>query len=109
MPCTHTLTHTHTYTHTECSDDTIITWTDPEVGTDIALSFAEVVGCSHIWGQIQRVQEPRNGGRGGGDCVGQHGGSSPGRDGNRMVDEFESGIDGARGCMAWGRVRPSLH
>lgn len=31
------------------ADDTIITWSDPEVGTDIALSFQESVGCSFIW------------------------------------------------------------
>lgn len=32
-----------------CADDTIITWSDPELGTDIALSFQEAVGCSYIW------------------------------------------------------------
>ena len=31
------------------ADDTIITWSDPEIGTDIALSFQESVGCSLIW------------------------------------------------------------
>jgi hypothetical protein len=32
-----------------CAEDTIITWSDPELGTDIALSFQEAVGCSYIW------------------------------------------------------------
>ena len=31
------------------AEDTIITWSDPEIGTDIALSFQEAVGCNHIW------------------------------------------------------------
>ncbi len=29
--------------------DTIISWTDPEVATDLALSFQETMGCSFIW------------------------------------------------------------
>lgn len=29
--------------------DTIISWTDPEVATDLALSFQETMGCSLIW------------------------------------------------------------
>lgn len=31
------------------AEDTIITWSDAEIGTDIALSFQEAVGCNHIW------------------------------------------------------------
>jgi hypothetical protein len=31
------------------SIDTIISWTDPEVATDLALSFQETMGCSFIW------------------------------------------------------------
>ncbi|EFN53416.1 hypothetical protein CHLNCDRAFT_58505 [Chlorella variabilis] len=45
-------------------DDTIITWTDPEIGTDIALSFQEARGCNYIWEQVLHVQEsssPRGG------------------------------------------------
>ncbi|KAL4459208.1 hypothetical protein ABPG75_014073 [Micractinium tetrahymenae] len=38
-------------------DDTIITWTDPEIGTDIALSFQEARGCNYIWEQVLHVQE----------------------------------------------------
>jgi protein phosphatase-4 regulatory subunit 3 len=37
--------------------DTIISWLDPEIGTDIAISFQEAIGCNYIWGQIQSVQE----------------------------------------------------
>ncbi|EEH55088.1 uncharacterized protein MICPUCDRAFT_19362 [Micromonas pusilla CCMP1545] len=33
--------------------DTIITWTDPDINTDIALSFQEAVGCNYIWEQIK--------------------------------------------------------
>lgn len=62
------------------AEETIITWTDPEVGTDIALSFAEVVGCSYIWDQIQRVQ----------DSTTRQAGS-PGHP--RVVDEYDTGID----------------
>jgi hypothetical protein len=37
--------------------DTIITWTDPDINTDIALSFQEAVGCNYIWEQIKSVQQ----------------------------------------------------
>ena len=36
--------------------DTIITWSDPDINTDIALSFQEAVGCNYIWEQIKNVQ-----------------------------------------------------
>ncbi|CAI5532732.1 unnamed protein product [Closterium sp. Naga37s-1] len=36
--------------------DTIISWTDPEVATDLALSFQESMGCAYIWDQICNVQ-----------------------------------------------------
>jgi protein phosphatase 4 regulatory subunit 3 len=31
------------------AEDTIITWTDTELGTDIALSFQEAAGCNYVW------------------------------------------------------------
>ncbi|KAG6544232.1 hypothetical protein Mapa_014335 [Marchantia paleacea] len=37
-------------------EDTIISWTDPEVATDLALSFQETMSCSYIWDQICSVQ-----------------------------------------------------
>ncbi|KAJ7545388.1 hypothetical protein O6H91_09G117300 [Diphasiastrum complanatum] len=37
-------------------EDTIISWTDSEVGTDLALSFQEAMGCSYIWDQLCSVQ-----------------------------------------------------
>eukprot|EP00249_Psilotum_nudum_P024110 c29096_g2_i3 orf=615-3137(+) len=37
-------------------EDTIISWTDPEAATDLALSFQEAMGCSYIWDQICNVQ-----------------------------------------------------
>jgi hypothetical protein len=36
--------------------DTIISWLDLEVGTDLAISFQEAIGCNYIWEQIQNVQ-----------------------------------------------------
>lgn len=38
-------------------EDTIITWMDAELETDIALSFQEENGCNVIWDQIQEVQK----------------------------------------------------
>jgi hypothetical protein len=35
--------------------DTIISWTDPEVATDLALSFQETMGCSFIWLALHHV------------------------------------------------------
>eukprot|EP00249_Psilotum_nudum_P024111 c29096_g3_i1 orf=446-3331(+) len=37
-------------------EDTIISWSDPEVATDLALSFQEAMGCSYIWDHICNVQ-----------------------------------------------------
>lgn len=31
------------------AEDTIITWTDAELETDIALSFQEELGCNYVW------------------------------------------------------------
>lgn len=42
------------------TQDTIIAWTDPEVATDLALSFQETMGCSYIWDQICNVQKTSN-------------------------------------------------
>ncbi|KAG1672117.1 hypothetical protein FOA52_001704 [Chlamydomonas sp. UWO 241] len=35
---------------------TIINWHDPDVNTDIAISFQEQSGCDYIWQQIKQVQ-----------------------------------------------------
>ncbi len=61
------------YTATDCdvpterrarsAEDTIITWTDPELQTDIALSFQEAAGCNHVWEQIQDVHQRGDAGR----------------------------------------------
>ncbi len=32
-----------------CADETIITWSDAEIGTDVALSFQEAGGCDAVW------------------------------------------------------------
>ncbi|MED6130356.1 hypothetical protein PIB30_000251 [Stylosanthes scabra] len=37
-------------------EDTIISWRDPEYGTELALSFQETSGCSYIWDHICNVQ-----------------------------------------------------
>lgn len=39
------------------ADDTIISWNDPDLGTDIALSFQESVGCDRVWKHIIQVQD----------------------------------------------------
>lgn len=42
-------------------EETIIMWSDPDIGTDIALSFQEATGCNAIWEQIQHIQrEPHS-------------------------------------------------
>jgi hypothetical protein len=45
------------------AEDTIITWTDAELQTDIALSFQEAAGCNHVWEQIQDVHQSGDVGR----------------------------------------------
>lgn len=42
-------------------DDTIITWTDSSLGTDIALSFQEISGCNFVWQHIQDAQRSEHG------------------------------------------------
>ncbi|XP_060197554.1 uncharacterized protein LOC132626638 isoform X3 [Lycium barbarum] len=37
-------------------EDTIISWRDPELSTELALSFQETTGCSYIWDSICSVQ-----------------------------------------------------
>jgi len=53
------------------AEDTIITWTDPELQTDIALSFQEAAGCNHVWEQIQDVHQRGDAGRRRGVCWSQ--------------------------------------
>ncbi|KAH9320159.1 hypothetical protein KI387_021928, partial [Taxus chinensis] len=38
------------------NEDTIIAWRDPEIATELALSFQESMGCSFVWEQICNVQ-----------------------------------------------------
>lgn len=38
------------------AEDTIISWRDPEVATNLALSFEETMCCSFIWDQICEVR-----------------------------------------------------
>lgn len=33
----------------QCQQDTLIVWSDPITGKDLALSFQEQVGCNEIW------------------------------------------------------------
>ncbi|XP_029118800.1 uncharacterized protein [Elaeis guineensis] len=37
-------------------EDTIISWRDPELATELALSFQEAMGCSYTWDHICGVQ-----------------------------------------------------
>ena len=53
------------------AEDTIITWSDAELQTDIALSFQEAAGCNHVWEQIQNVHQRGDVGRRRGACCGQ--------------------------------------
>lgn len=36
------------------AEETIITWSDAEIGTDVALSFQEADGCNSVWYAAQR-------------------------------------------------------
>ncbi len=67
--------------------DTIITWTDPDINTDIALSFQEAVGCNYIWEQIKSVQlsYAKH------DMKSAADGDLPGRMRRGAVDEYEFG------------------
>lgn len=64
--------------------DTIITWSDPDINTDIALSFQEAVGCNFIWEQIKNVQLQYA-------KKDQEQGELPGRMRKGAVDEYEFG------------------
>lgn len=37
-------------------EDTIISWRDPDISTELALSFQEAAGCSYIWDNICTVR-----------------------------------------------------
>lgn len=81
-----------------CAEDTIITWSDPEAGTDVALSFQESAGCDRVWRQIQEVQDGAAL-RSPGDPLSPH--ADAGRAGaflghrhRGMVDEFEAAHTG---------------
>lgn len=39
---------------------TIINWHDPDLGSDMAISFQDQAGCDYIWAQIQQKQKARN-------------------------------------------------
>lgn len=39
----------HYFQISDFSLDTIISWRDPELSTEVALSFQEPTGCSYIW------------------------------------------------------------
>ncbi|KAK9804713.1 hypothetical protein WJX72_001481 [[Myrmecia] bisecta] len=75
-------------------EDTIITWSDPEIGTDIALSFQEAVGCNCIWDEVQNVQH---------NFHNRHPGNSM-ENGfkKRMVDEYEQVSAALEGELAEG-------
>ncbi|GAX85578.1 hypothetical protein CEUSTIGMA_g12993.t1 [Chlamydomonas eustigma] len=38
-------------------ESTIINWHDPDISSDIAVSFQEQSGCDYIWHQIKQVQQ----------------------------------------------------
>lgn len=55
--CSGTHTHTHKDSATVRAENTIITWLDDDIGTDVALSFQEEDGCAAIWDCIQGAPE----------------------------------------------------
>ncbi|QDZ24679.1 DUF625 domain-containing protein [Chloropicon primus] len=79
-------------------DGTIITWTDPEVSNDVAISFQHEEGCEYIWKELQSYkaqmlgfQSSRLGGEQSGAAVQQQQQSLTG-----MIDEVameRSGVD----------------
>ncbi|KAK9802569.1 hypothetical protein WJX73_004679 [Symbiochloris irregularis] len=82
-------------------EETIISWTDPGIGSEIALSFQEAAGCRSVWDQITNVQRHANGSwrqsPTGAEVPEEPehllgpGGSSTDSNGRRfIVDEFES-------------------
>ncbi|KAF8063085.1 smkA [Scenedesmus sp. PABB004] len=75
MLMVHRILHDDIYNR---QDETIITWTDPDIGTDVALSFQEGAGCNTIWQHIVRVQS---------DADPKH----PG-DRRRVIDEFDGPV-----------------
>eukprot|EP00793_Prasinoderma_coloniale_P003752 PRCOL_00003128-RA len=51
--------------------DTIIMWADPELKTDLALSFQEAEGCNYIWRQQHAAHAPGRGRERGGFDMGR--------------------------------------
>ncbi|WOL16432.1 serine/threonine-protein phosphatase 4 regulatory subunit 3B isoform X1 [Canna indica] len=50
---THSISSNDIYRRQE---DTIISWKDPELDVELALSFQEVPGCCYIWDQVCEIQ-----------------------------------------------------
>ncbi|XP_057829704.2 uncharacterized protein LOC131040764 isoform X3 [Cryptomeria japonica] len=81
------------------NEDTIIAWRDPEIATELALSFQESMGCSFVWEQICSVQRSIQFPNVGGTEIGprppndevDHAGNSQGND-----DAFHGGISELR-------------
>eukprot|EP00887_Chlorella_sp_A99_P007007 scaffold2.g7007.t1 len=87
-------------------DDTIITWSDADLGTDVALSFQESRGCNYVWEQIQQIQQDeggaarRGGGaspRGGAGADGSPFGPGARRRAGLGVDEYDARHQGLGG------------
>ena len=43
-------------TYQRQGEGTIITWSDPELRNDVAISFQHEEGCEHIWNEIQALR-----------------------------------------------------
>lgn len=73
-------------------DETIITWSDAEIGTDVALSFQEAGGCDAVWEQIVTVQRHNSGKFNGSDAHYGNGGENGFLKRPGMVDEFDQQV-----------------
>ncbi|KAA6418854.1 MAG: hypothetical protein FRX49_11211 [Trebouxia sp. A1-2] len=73
-------------------DETIITWSDAEIGTDVALSFQEPGGCDAVWEQIVTVQQHNYGKANGSDAHYGNGGENGFLKRPGMVDEFDQQV-----------------
>lgn len=72
-------------------EETIISWVDNELNTDIALSFQEGCGCNFIWEQIKSVQR---------QYLQQSGGGALGEDGD---------VQNVASAMEYGGVSSEMH
>lgn len=84
--------------------ETIISWTEPANGCDVALSFADASGCSEFWDEIQSMQraEAQAGGGGFGLGDGSAGGGGGGGVGGQLGGPMALAHERGGGVMCGG-------